>query len=146
MGRFRVDNGKANMAPRGEAKWFRLFSIGLDNATPHRESDIVGVVTKWTPPDPVSSMTDVKKVEVLQSLSKGPDGKGSPWRASDKAENWVGRGIAKALDQSLADSEARMNVRKFIAAWLKDGSLEKRNEKDDVNRRLAPYIYVAKPG
>jgi len=49
----RVQNGKANLTPpaAGQADWCRLISIELGNG------DSVGVVTRWTWPDPFDDVT-----------------------------------------------------------------------------------------
>jgi hypothetical protein len=55
---FRIDSGKANMAPpakKGE-NWFKFESVDLPNLT----QDSVGVVTQWTP----SATDDVGKARV----------------------------------------------------------------------------------
>ena len=43
---FRIDRGKANMAPPGAARWYKFESIDLPNG------DSVGVATSWQPPRP----------------------------------------------------------------------------------------------
>ncbi|TQI74063.1 bifunctional DNA primase/polymerase-like protein [Bosea sp. AK1] len=139
---FRVDNAKANMAPRGEASWRKLVSVDIGNSTFNREADNIGVVTKWTPPDPMLTMTEERKAAALAHLAKGPDGAGSPWRASEKASGYAGVGIAEALELDLADPQTRFTCRKLLKAWLADGSLLERYEKDNSNRRSAPFIYV----
>ena len=48
---FRVDNGKANMAPPSDAAdWYRLEGVPLGNGTGERPQDEIGVVVPWTPP------------------------------------------------------------------------------------------------
>jgi hypothetical protein len=48
---FRVDNGKANLAPRSsEAKWRRLVNIDLGNGSNDHEGDQIGVVEQWEMP------------------------------------------------------------------------------------------------
>lgn len=139
---FRVDNAKANMAPRGEASWRKLVSVDIANGTFDREADNIGVVTKWTPPDPMLTMTEERKAAALARLAKGPDGAGSPWRASEKASGYAGEGIAEALELDPADPQTRFTCRKLLKVWLADGSLIQRHEKDRNNRRVAPFIYV----
>ena len=50
---FRVDNGKANLAPpSSKANWHRLNSVSLGNGAADDLEDQVQVVTAWTMPDP----------------------------------------------------------------------------------------------
>jgi hypothetical protein len=55
---FSVDDGKANMAPLGERRWFRLASVDIGNCTDlYPKGDSVGVVTTWKPPNPLEGVT-----------------------------------------------------------------------------------------
>ncbi len=52
----RVDNGKANMAPPGEAaKWFKLINTSLGNKRADRKADSIGVPAPWEWPDEVAA-------------------------------------------------------------------------------------------
>jgi hypothetical protein len=49
---FRVDNGKANLAPPAESStWREIVSVSLGNARGAIAGDSVGVVIPWTWPD-----------------------------------------------------------------------------------------------
>src|SRR4029077_12337302 len=55
---FCVDDGKANMAPLGERRWFKLASVDIGNCTDlYPKGDSVGVVTTWNPPNPLDGVT-----------------------------------------------------------------------------------------
>ena len=84
---FRVDNGKASMAPPPEkADWYRLASVTLSNG------DDVGVATTWSWPDPFEGVTAHDLRAAQKEVSEG-----GPWRANSQANDWVGKPIAKAL-------------------------------------------------
>lgn len=70
---FRVDNGKANLAPPGErAVWRRMESVDLGNGTDDRPSDLVGVATAWQPPDAFDGVTAAHVASVHAAMD--PDG------------------------------------------------------------------------
>jgi Bifunctional DNA primase/polymerase, N-terminal/AAA domain len=84
---FRIDNGKANMAPPPEkADWYKLASITLDNG------DNVGAVTAWTWPNPFEGVTAQDLRAAQKEVSEG-----GPWRVNSQADNWIGKPVAKAL-------------------------------------------------
>ena len=75
------------MAPHPEqADWYRLISTLLANG------DDVGVVAGWKWPDPFEGVT----VHDLRAAQKAVS-EGGPWRADIRANEWVGRPVAKAL-------------------------------------------------
>jgi hypothetical protein len=87
---FRVDNGKANLAPPAEkSTWRRHVSVQLGNGKeiPHVGDD-VGVPTSWEWPDPSEGVT-ADEVRAVQEAVAGGE-----WRADVRADRWVGRAIA----------------------------------------------------
>ena len=108
---FRVDNGKASMAPHPErADWYRLFSTPLANR------DDVGVVGGWKWPDPFEGVTvhDLRKAQAAVS-------EGGPWRADVRAEMWVGKPIAQALRLDIEEKRDAMKVKMVLATCTAEG-------------------------
>ena len=97
---FRVDSGKASMAPPEHADWYQLVSVPLGNG------DDVGVVVRWSWPDPLAGMTvhDLRAAQAAVS-------EGGPWRASHQAKMWVGKPIAKALKLNVKNKTDRHKIR-----------------------------------
>jgi RecA-family ATPase len=94
---FRVDNGKASMAPRPEnADWYQLKSIALGNG------DNVGVADTWEWPDPFKDVTTGDLLAAQKAVAQ--DG---PWRESSKAKQWVD--LDKA-DNAKFDDDRRVVV------------------------------------
>ena len=58
---FRLDNGKPNMAVRGDGVWRMLLSVDLGNAADGMPSDSVGVVAPW-----VSIVADPLVAEIIR--------------------------------------------------------------------------------
>jgi hypothetical protein len=108
---FRVDNGKASMAPPPEhADWYRLASIDLGNG------DNVGVATPWSWPNPFEGV-GVRDLRAAQREVA----QGGPWRANHQAAMWVGKPIAKALNLDIGNTAARKKIRALLATWIKNG-------------------------
>ena len=62
---------------------------------------------------------------------------GGPWRENARADDWIGKPIAAALEIEL-DAEGRRRVERLIEAWIKDGTLSAYEQKDanSVNRKF----------
>jgi hypothetical protein len=108
---FRVDNGKASMAPPPErADWYKLTSVPLGNG------DNVGTVTSWTWPDPFEGVT----VHDLRAAQKEV-AEGGPWRANSQANDWIGKPIAKALKLNANKDSDRKKINLVLRTWIKNG-------------------------
>jgi hypothetical protein len=106
---FRLDNGKASMAPPPErAEWYRLATVNLANG------DEVGVATAWTWPNAFEGVTPSD----LRAAQKEV-GQGGPWRANHQAKNWVGIPIAKAL--RLNPNKDRKRIAALLETWIRNG-------------------------
>jgi hypothetical protein len=68
---FKVDEGKANLAPPPEAgTWYRIESTALGNASPINpdDGDRVGVVTSWKWPDHLEGITGADFNKVARTI------------------------------------------------------------------------------
>jgi hypothetical protein len=132
---FRADQGKGNLAPpSANETWFKLQSISLENADIDRdglgaESDKVGVVATWTPPQPGLDPSREQLEEVFQLMGD------KIWKkTSQSQEDWVGSPIAKILGLSIAEPNDRKQLRDLVALWLHEGILvNKTPEQSDEN-------------
>lgn len=135
---FRVDNGKANLAPPPEGSdWFQMVSVDLDNGDTFNESDQVGVVTRWKWPDPFDG---VKAADLL-AVQKAVDG--GVWRESPLATAWVGNAVAEVLGLDLGDKAAKQKIKALLATWIKTGALEV-VEVLDEHRKKRPSVQVGR--
>jgi AAA domain len=134
---FSVDDGKANMAPLGERRWYKLASVVLGNCTDlYPDGDNVGVVTIWTPPDPLDGITGRDFDKAAAAIRAGR------WKENVQAKDWVGFPIAKALGLSLGNKSDKAKVKGLIGIWVKAGSLIVVKEKDE-HRELKAFVKVA---
>lgn len=131
MSYFRVEMGKANLAPPDKATWRKMIGVPLHNGAAHwPDGDVIGVCTAWTPPDAFDGMT----LRDLQQVQQAIDAAEEPPRESEKADDWAGyivadvlgldagRGLKKA-DRNPAQNMARAKVRALLSGWIRSGAL-----------------------
>jgi hypothetical protein len=145
---FRVDNGKANLAPppTDRSSWFKMASVDLGNGQPltvgglgigtQLDSDSVGVVTAWQWPDPLAGVTtaDLRAVQT-EVRSTGP------WRENVQAHDWVGKPIARVLKLDPTDKAHREKIKRLLKIWIENGMfavVSGTNEKG----RPTPFVEV----
>jgi len=113
---FRVDNGKANLAPPPEGTtWFKLTSVSLGNGFLGMEGDSVGVVTRWKWPDPLDevSVSDLRAAQQAVSVGR--------WRENIQSGTWVGKAIASAMGLSLENPAHKEKVKRLLKIWISTG-------------------------
>jgi hypothetical protein len=136
---FRIDNGKANLAPPPEcSEWRKYVSVNLDNATEESEADEVGVVTAWQWPDPMESLTTYHLRMAQKAVSEG-----GPWRKDSQAKNWVGIPIAVALGLGPKDKAHAAKIKGVLKVWLSTGMFKEVEGKDEKSNPRT-FIEVGK--
>ena len=105
---YRIDNGKANMAPPPEnAQWYRLASVPLPNG------DDVGAATAWTWPNAFEGVNPHELRMAQKAVSEG-----GPWRANHQSKMWVGMPIAAAL--GLDPVKDRKRIITILNTWIEN--------------------------
>lgn len=148
-GFFRVEMGKANLAPLpDQATWRRLVSVDLFNGTDdYPGGDRVGVVVPWEWPDAFDGVR-VQDLEAVKArLASGV------WKASEQADEWAGHAVAAVLgidagpakkgQRTPAQNAARAKVRELLKTWKRTGEVVEVIRTDPQNRRSAPFIEPA---
>jgi AAA domain len=131
---FHVDDGKTNMKPPAESiEWRKLVSVPLDNGTEEHEGDWVGVVTTWKKPGALEGLTARDLLQVQKCVLEGK------WREDPRADNWVGKPVAKALGLDAREPTVKRRIQEMVRTWLRDGALRvftdldhRRHEKEFV--------------
>lgn len=135
---FRVERGKANLAPPAEgAEWYQVASVDLGNGTPDEPSDNVGAVRRWKWPDPFDGITAGDLLTVQRAID------GKQWRENIQANDWVGKAIAQALDLDLEDKADRQKAKALLKTWLNTGALVRVTATDE-HRKERAMIEVGK--
>jgi hypothetical protein len=136
----RLDDAKANMAPRAEAaQWFRLESIPLGNATPlYPAGDTVAAIAAWTPPSPFADLAAEDANRALDAIAAGP-APGVLYAATRQggvaASRWAGTVLMR-----FGPTEAAAG--RILAAWLRSGLLEETEYRDPVHRKTRRGVRV----
>lgn len=135
----RLDDAKANLAPLAAARWFRLATVALGNATalyPH--GDQVAAIEPWRPASPWAAHSPAELNRVLDQLAAGP-GAGflyAPTRRGRVQCRWAGDVLVQRLGVNEAQAAA------MVDAWLRSGLLTLRSYRDTDQRRWRTGIAV----
>ncbi|MBP2159545.1 MULTISPECIES: AAA family ATPase [Asticcacaulis] len=130
---FRVNNGKANLAPANRgSEWYRFVSVDLGNG------DNVGVVTPWDwPAEAPVKLDDVAKVHAAMAYLADDRG-----RCDHQSPSWLGHTVADAL--GLEMPRAKQQIRHMLKAWEDAGYLA-RVRRNDARRVAKDYFTVGAP-
>jgi hypothetical protein len=135
---FRVDNGKANLAPPADnSTWYRLKSVNLGNSSAdYPAGDDIQVVTSWKMPDPLDSVTVADLLAAQKAVAAG-----GPWREDQQAKDWVGYPIAAALRLAADSKSTRAKVKRLLKIWIENGAF-KIVEGTDTKRNKRKFVEV----
>lgn len=140
---FRVDNGKANMAPPMErAVWRKLVSVGLGNGKDYgliNTEDHVGVVTAWEMPDTLHDVRAEHIEKVVAAVRENPD-----YRVDVQARDWIGNLVAEVLALDVTSKADKEKVKRALAMWFASKALGK-EKRQDKKRELREFVVVG-PG
>lgn len=128
----RLDNAKANLAPAGTARWYRLESVELGNGTPdYPNGDHVQAIVRWEPPSVWAEITVEQIHEALDEIAAGmKDGRlYTPTRAGRSSNRWCGQVLIDLFEVEVEQAKI------MIAQWFKSGLLEVIETPDPVTRK-----------
>ena len=125
--------------------WFQWKSVDLGNGGRdpvyeiERESDSVGVVAPWTPPDAFDGVT---RDHLLRVQGKIADGDFKEHAASSP---WAGEAIAEVLEIDLDTAANKKRVANLLKQWVNNGALRRVVKRDPKKREDRWFIEVGKP-
>jgi hypothetical protein len=128
----RLDSSKVNIAaPSGEATWFKLVGVRLENGTAdYPNGDEVQTVVPWHPPKTWDSLSGAQLNAALDAIEAGmPNGQ----RYSDAPK--AGDRAAWRAVQVHCPDRTEPQCREIVKTWVKNGVLTSEDYDDPVNAR-----------
>ena len=136
LGIFRVDDGKANLAPPSDkAIYRRMQSVEIANG------EHIGVATEFKLPDMFDDVTTKNLYNVQRAVGEA-EKQGEAYRENSQAANWIGIAIADELDLDLEKPNQLAKVKAILKQWIKSGSLKKVKMPNKRKGGEAPCVVV----
>ena len=136
LGIFRVDDGKANLAPPSDkATYRRMQSVEIANG------ERIGVATEFKLPDLFDGVT-AKDLLAVQRLIGAAVENEKAYRADIRAKNWVGNAVAEQLNLDLDKPRDKAKAKAIAAQWISSGSLKIEELPDKRAGRDVPCVIV----
>ena len=136
LGIFRVDDGKANLAPPSDkAIYRRMQSVEIANG------EHIGVATEFKLPDMFDDVTTKNLYNVQRAVGEA-EKQGEAYRENSQAANWIGIAIAEELDLDLEKPNQLAKAKAILKQWIKSGSLKKVSMPNKRKGGEAPCVVV----
>lgn len=133
---FRVDDGKANLAPPADAAVYRKM-IGVKIAN----GEWIGVCVGYQLPDVFDGISG-KDAKRMQQIVVDANNVGEPLRESSQSANWVGLAVAELLNIDISDKKGKGKVNTIVRTWLKTNVLATEKVMDKKKGRETNVIVV----
>lgn len=135
-GIFRVDDGKANLAPPADkAVYRRMIGVQIDN------EEWVGVCVPFEMPDPFNDVGP-KELRKVQDMVAGAEAKEDPYRANVQAKHWVGNAVATVLGLDGSDKAHRARISMILKTWIANDALRVETTESKRDGREVPCVFV----
>jgi len=136
LGIFRVDDGKANLAPpAAHAVYRRMVGVQLPNG------EYVGVATSFAMPDLFDGIKP-KDALAVQRLVGEAESNDEPYRSDVRAKNWIGAAVAKVLDLDLDKKHEKARAKAVAKQWLENDVLRHSTWLSKRDGREVPVVIV----
>ncbi len=127
---FRVDTGKANLAPpSADTIWRQLVGVSLRNGRDGAADDLVGVVDQWHSPGLWGTIKASDVLRAQQDIAKKTD-----WRLSPQSPQWVGISVAESFGLDVDNPTDRSRIKEMLKAWFGSGLLRTTVQRDEARR------------
>ena len=136
LGIFRVDDGKANLAPpAAKAVYRRMVGVQLPNM------EYVGVATEYAMPDLFDGVSARDAMKVQRAVGEA-ETQGEPLRANVQAKTWVGVTVADVLGLDLEKRHEKAKAKAIVGKWIENGVLRKTSAPSKRDGRDVPCVVV----
>lgn len=133
---FRVDDGKANLAPPAASAVYRkMEGVKIDNG------EWIGVCIPYTLPDVWGDISG-KDAKAAQKIVANAHTDGEPLRESSQSKNWVGVPIADMLGIDISEKKGKAKVSSIVKMWIKTNVLAVERITDPRQAREVSVIVV----
>ena len=135
-GIFRIDDGKANLAPPADkAVYRRMQSVEIANG------EHIGVATEFKLPDLFDGVT-TKNLYNVQRMVGTAENDNDPYKQDIRAGRWIGIAVAEELDLDLEKPGDKARAKAIAKQWVQSGSLKVEKIADKRSGRDVPCIVV----
>jgi RecA-family ATPase len=118
LGIFRVDDGKANLAPPSDkAVYRRMQSVEIANG------EHIGVATEFKLPDLFDGVT-ADNARNVQKLVNEAEANQTPYKANVQAKQYVGHAVAEELNLDMEKPGDKAKVKAIVKQWMKTNVLK----------------------
>jgi len=133
---FRVDDGKANLAPPADSAVYRKM-IGVKIAN----GEWIGVCVGYQLPDVFDGISG-KDAKAAQKIVADAHSSGNPLRESSQSTSWVGIPIADMLGIDISEKKGKAKLTLILKTWLRTNVLTVEKMFDQKKGRDVPIIVV----
>lgn len=132
---FRVDDGKANLAPPADKTvWRKMHGVQIGNG------EWIGVAIAFEMPDVFDGITTRQARTVQQRI--GSAAETSPLRANSQAKAWAGHTIGEVLGIDTTDKTGKARVAHIMKTWISKDVLRIEQAMDERQGREVPVVVV----
>ena len=136
LGIFRVDDGKANMAPpAAKAVFRRMVGVKLPNG------EYVGVAEAFSMPDLFDGVSAKDAMKVQRDVGQAAQ-RGEFMRQNPQAKQWVGNVVAAVIGLDVDKKHEKAKVNAIVKKWIETDVLRIEREKDLRTGRDVPVVVV----
>ncbi len=134
-------NAKANFAPPATTReWFQFTSVDLGNGDADGDSDKVGVVIPWTPPDSLAEVSPAHVVELRKRMATlDEDGLRKTCRVSALSKGWIGILVGDILDFNFTDARGKSEITRIVKSWESSKVLKEDSFMDEKGKKRPFY-------
>ena len=136
LGIFRMDDGKANLAPPSDkATYRRMVSVEIANG------ERLGVATEFKLPDLFDGITTKDLYKVQRTVAKAEEND-QAYRSDVRAKNWIGQAVAEQLDLDIDKPGDKARAKAVAKQWINTGSLKIADIPSKRHGRDVPCVVV----
>ena len=133
---FRVDDGKANLAPPAASAVYRkMEGVKIDNG------EWIGVCIPYTLPDAFDGISG-KDAKAAQRIVADAHTAGEPLRESSQSKNWAGVPIADMLGIDITEKKGKAKIASIMKTWIKTNVLAVERITDPRQAREVAVVVV----